>query len=160
MVRASLLLITLLSVPAASIAAGDAPLDRASLRGLKTLGVVIDQLDPELELRGITKDALQSEVEGRLQGAGLQLDKNAPEFLGLRVIHVRDSKGPYALCLSMGLYQPVLLVRDRNLRTATQTWEVESVLLAPLKLLFRSSMSEVDQLTDRFISAWRSANPE
>lgn len=129
------------------------------MRGLKSVAIVIDRLDPELVRQGLTQAFLQSRLENRLHDAAIPLDKNAGEFVGLRVIHVRGGRGPYALCLSVGLYQPIQLVRDRNVRTATQTWEVETVLMAEPKQLMEASLSSIDELADSFVAAWRSVNP-
>ena len=78
----------------------------------------------------------------------------------MRVTSVRGGRGPYALSLTIGLYQPVILSRDKNTRTATQTWEVETILIADSKQLYRATMETVDELADRFVSAFRSVNPK
>jgi hypothetical protein len=137
-------------------AAGDAVLDRNTLRGLSSVNVIIDRLDPQLEGEGLRADRLQDEIEGRLQNAGIKVNREAKEFLGLRILPVRAGKGQYGLCVALGLYQPVLLARDNKVRTATQTWEVESVLLSDRKQLFASTMGTVDELTNRFAEAWKS----
>jgi hypothetical protein len=140
-------------------AAGDAALDRATLQGLKTIGVVIDRIDPELVKQGFDRVALQSRIDVRLRKAGLPVAKNSNEFLGLRLLQVRGGRGPYALCVSIGLYQPVVLARDSKIRTATQTWEADTVLIAQPKLLYAASLDSIDELVDRFIAAWHSVNP-
>ena len=61
------------------------------------------------------------------------MDAKAPEFLGLRVMHVRRRRGPYALCLTLGVYQLITLVRDNQMKTATQTWELQTVLISDPK---------------------------
>ena len=141
-------------------AAGDAPLDRATLRGLHTVGVVVDPLDPELIRQGVTEDILKTRIEGRLRDGGIAVDKSATEFVGLRVMHVRASRGPYALCLSIGVYQPVLLVRDKAVKTATETWAVETVLMADPRVVGRESLHSVDELATRLVEAYRQANPK
>jgi hypothetical protein len=141
-------------------AANDGPLDRATLRGLKAISVVIDTLDKELDHENLTQDALKSRMERRLQNAGIPLGKDAHEFLALRVTQVRDKRGPVALSISIGLYQPVVLSRDRNIRSVTQTWEVVTTLMAEPKVLNEASMSSVDELTDRFVAAYQSVNPK
>jgi len=141
-------------------AVSDAPLDRATLRDLKSVNVIIDPLDPELVKQGLTQEILQTRIEDRLRDAGIGLDKSAKEFVGLRIMQVRAQRGPYALCLSIGVYQPVLLVRDKNLKTATQTWEVETILLSDPKVLSRESLNSVTELADRLVAAYRSVNPK
>ena len=152
-------MILLLALPVAIGGAGDAPLDRATLRGLKSLNVIIDPIDPELEKVGLTRDALQTRLSSRLRDGGIKVEDGANEFVGLRLLQVRNRRGPYAVALTIGLYQPVLLVRDQKIRTATQTWEVETILLAEPKQLERASLTSVDELAARFISAYRSVNP-
>ena len=58
MVRSILLTLALLVAFLAH--AGDATLDRASLKGVKAVGVIIDQLPPDLPKEGVTADALQA----------------------------------------------------------------------------------------------------
>jgi len=154
------LLLLLLSLSFTAGAAGDSALDRATLRGSTGVGIVIDRIDPELVKIGFDANALQTRIDVRLRNAGLPVADNANEFLGLRLLHVRNGRGPFAICLSVGFYQPVVLVRDAKSRTATQTWEVETVLMAPSNLVYSASLDSLDELVDRFIASWRSVNPK
>src|SRR5215467_6268218 len=108
--------------------AGDGELDRATLRGLKAVNVVIDYVDPQLPKEGVAAPALQDRIESRLRDAHIEVNESATEFIGLQISAVRGNRGPYALSFTIGLYQPVLTVRDRNLKTTTKTWEVETIL--------------------------------
>ena len=148
-----------LVIPATLFGAGDAPLDRSTLRGLKSFSVVVDRLEPELANAGISPNALRARIERRLETAGIAVEAKAPEFLGLRLMHVRDRRGPYFLCVAMGVYQPVTLVRDGQMKTATQTWEVQTVLISDPKGLEDAAIRAIDELLDGFIVAYRSVNP-
>ena len=150
----------LLAVPFPARGAGDAALDRATLHGLKTLNIVIDKLDPELAKEGITPSVLQSRIINKLEQAGIPVNQTVSEFVAMRITAVRGGRGPYALSLTIAFYQPVVLGRDKNVRTATQTWEVETVLISDAKQLYRASMESVDELADRFVTAFRSVNPK
>ena len=150
----------LLLLPFLTRAAGDAPLDRATLHGLKAVNIVIDQLDPSIEELGVTADALETRLLARLAAAQIPVDRTAAEFIGFRITSVRGNRGPFALSLTIGLYQPVMLSRDHNTRTATQTWEVESILMADPKQVQTASFETADQLADRFAAAYKLANPE
>ena len=154
------LLVALLVLPPVIKAAGDAPLDRATLRGLGSGGVIVDPIDPDLAKEGVTQDLLQKRIEGRLRDAGIGVDPAAPEFVGIRVLQVRAPRGPYALCLSVGVYQPVLLARNKDVKTATETWAVETVLMADPKVVSREALVSVDELASRLVAAYRSANPK
>ena len=150
----------LLFLPPATRAAGDAPLDRATLKGLKAIGAVIDTIDPELEKLGVTREAMLTAMLARLGSDHLTVDPAGAEFVGLRINAVRNGRGPFAVSLTLGLYQPVLLSRDRNVRTSTETWEVETILIADQKILLTACADSAGFLLDRFATAYRSVNPE
>jgi len=155
-----LILLALALVPPLTHAAGDYPIDRATLKGLKAVGVVIDVIDPEVERSGVTRDLVLTRMLSRLSSDHIKVDPAATEFLGLRITAVRSGRGPFALSMTVGLYQPVLLSRNREIRTSTQTWEVESVLLADSKILTTACSESADDLIDRFAKAFHATNPE
>ena len=138
--------------------AGNAALDRATLRGIKAVNVVIDSVAPEIEREGATTDGLRMRMEQKLRDAGIPIEAASTVFVALRLTSVRAGRGPFAIAATIGLYQPVTLVRDRNLKTATQTWEVETVVLADAKQVYRACMDSVDELMGHFVTAYRSVN--
>ena len=160
MSRRFLLTLALLMMPPATRAAGDAPLDRATLKGLKGVAVIIDVIDGDLQKLGVTREALINRLLGRLATDRITIDPGATEFLGLHINAVRGGRGPFALSLSMGLYQPVLLSRNHDLRTSTQTWEVDTVLMADPKALVTACAETADELADRFAMAFYAVNPK
>lgn len=137
--------------------AGDTQLERSTLRGLKAFNVVVDRVDPELESAGITPDVLHARLARRMETADIAVDAKAPEFIGLRLMQVRGKRGPYALSLTLGVYQPVTLARDPQLKTATPTWEVQTVLMSDPKNLSTAVLRATDELLDGFVTAYRSA---
>ena len=153
-----LILPALLFVPLLANAAGDAPIDRATLRGLKAVHVVLDPLSPELEKAGLTQTDLQTRLEERLRKDDVPIDPASSEFLGLRMTAVRGNRGPFAVSFSLGAYQPVQLVRDKNVRSATATWEIETVVMSDPKTLLQAAYESMEELADRFAAAWKSVN--
>jgi len=158
--RRFLLALSLFLLPVGANPAGDAPIDRATLKGLKAVGAVVDVIDPDLEKLGVTRQLVLTRVLGRLSTDHIKVDPGATEFLGLRITAVRSGHGPYALSMTFGLYQPVLLSRNHDLRTSTQTWEVDSVLLAEPKILPTACAESAEDLVDRFALAFHAVNPE
>jgi len=140
--------------------ASDTPSDRATLRGIKSVLVAVDPTGPELDQEGMRAGDLQSRIEDRLRQAEIMIDPVSREFLGLRVMAVRDSKGVYAVCFSLGVYQTVSLDRDKTIHTATQTWETQSVVLAPPKQIRAAMDNTLDEIVDQFRKAFESANPK
>jgi len=139
--------------------AGDAALDRATLRGIAAVNVVIDPVAADLQREGATADALVTRLTERLRDGGIHVDKSSSEFVALRLTSAHAGRGGFAVAATIGLYQPVMLSRDKNVKTATQTWEVETVSLADAKQVYRACMDSVDDLAGRFVTAYRSVNP-
>jgi hypothetical protein len=158
MSRLTLFLSTVLTLASTAYGAGDAPIDRATLRGLSAVNVVVDKIDQQLEAAGVTPGVIRSRIEDRLRAANITVDTSKSEFVAVRITGVRANRGPFAAAVTLGAYQPVALARDPKVRTATQTWEVESVLLAEPKQLFRAAMETIDELTASFVAAYRSVN--
>jgi hypothetical protein len=52
------------------------------------------------------------------------------------------------------------LVRNKDVKTATETWGVDTVLMADPKVVTREALNSVDELADRMVAAYRSANPK
>ena len=156
--RRTLLLFLIGSIPSLAPGAGDAALDRATLRGLTAVNVVVDKLDAQIEGAGVTASAVRARLEDRLRAANITIDESKPEFMAVRMTGVRANRGPFAVAVTLGAYQPVTLSRDPKIKTATQTWEVETVLLAEPKQLYRATMDTIDELAGAFVTAYRSVN--
>jgi hypothetical protein len=148
----------ILSIAFSALHAGDSAIDRATLRGIKAVNVVIDPLSTKLQDSGLSQDMLRKEVESHLKQAGIEVDPNAVEFLGLRVDSIAAGKGLESFNFSLGFYQRVTLNRDQSIKTATQTWDVNSMLVAARKPLVSAAVSTAGQLADQFVIAYRSVN--
>jgi hypothetical protein len=158
MIRRMLLPAALVS--ALLVHAGDSPRERATLKGSKGVSVIVDVLPEALTHEGVTEDGLRARLTQRLTEAGIPLDPDAKEFVGLSASVVRDSRGPYAVSFRLGFYQPATLARDPASRIAPETWEVDTILMAAPKMLQRAATDSVDDLAARFVAAWRSVNPQ
>jgi hypothetical protein len=150
------LLLAALALPLGG--AGDAPLDRATLRGVMAVNVVIDPVAPEMQREGVTIEGLRTRLEERMRDAGIQIDTTSTTFLALRLRSVRAARGPLAIAMNIGLYQAVTLVRDPKVRTATATWEVDTVILTDTKQVYAACMDSATDLAGRFVTAYRSVN--
>ena len=155
-----LLLVLGLALSPRGAAPSDAPLDRATLRGLKTVKAVVDSADGvAMQAAGLTPAKLAAQIEQRLAKAGIPVDPKAIEFVGLRITFAHARKTDYALGVTLGMYQNVTLTRDPAVKTMAETWSGDSILLVPPRLLAEAVANTVDQLTDQFIAAYRSTNP-
>lgn len=144
--------------PAWQASANDSQLERNTLRGLTAFNVVVDPPESELQDRGLTIVAMQTEVEQRLAKAGLRVDSNASEFLGIRIIAAHGKRTDFAVSVMLGLYQAVCLKRNPTITTAAPTWTADSVLLVPPRQFREAWIDSLDQLVDQFANAWKAAN--
>jgi hypothetical protein len=141
-------------------------MDRSTLRGLKALKVVVDSPAPEVEREGVSGDSLRITIEQKLREAGITVDHDAVEFLGLNISSARPprkmlmSKAPISLVINMGLYQIVLLNRDKTTKTVTETWGDQRVAPAAPKAIEHTVSDAVDDLVSEFITAYHAVNPK
>ena len=148
--------VTLLSV---CCLATDSSMDRATLRGLKAVNVVVDPLSNEMERLGLNRDTLRADIEQRLRDAGIKIDNESPEFLGLNISSARMKRGPQALLLNLGLYQIVMLNRDKTTKTVAETWGAQMVMAVSPKAKDRAVVDAVGEMVGQFITAYQAMNP-
>jgi hypothetical protein len=157
-----------LTVLAGGSLAGDSTMDRATLRGLKAVKVVVDPPPPEMERAGFDRDHLRASIEQKIRDAGIKIDNDAIEFLGLGIAMVQGGrkvplsfgKTPVSLTLSLGVYQVIVLSRDQTIKTVAETWEQQKVIQATAKSLDNVLPGAIDELADQFVKAYRSVNPQ
>src|ERR1700693_5462168 len=84
--------------------ASDTSMDRATLRGLNAVKVVVDPLGPELEREGLDANRLRGSIEQKLRFASIKVDNDVNEFIGLSVSFAQAGrkvlsvkKGPFSL---------------------------------------------------------------
>jgi hypothetical protein len=106
---------------------GDAG-DRGVLKGIKSIGVELEDLPRMAEKLGIRKEGLKMEVASRLRQAGievagddaLKLDPSLP-FLKVSLI-IGYSKPTYIYAVVVGLNEKVLLERDPRIISYAMPW--------------------------------------
>jgi hypothetical protein len=153
---------------AGSCLAGDSTMDRATLRGLKAIKVVVDPPPSDIEREGFDREHLRTIIEEKLRGAGIKIDNDSIEFLGLGIssgpggrkspITFRKGSSP-SLTWALGVYQVVLLSRDQTTKTVAETWGVDKVISADPKARDRLVSGALDELVDQFAKAYRAVNP-
>jgi hypothetical protein len=157
----------LLGLLAGASFGGDSAMDRATLRGIKAVKVVVDPPDPELEREGIDRERLRTSIELQLRNARIKIDPDALEFLGVSFppveagrksrLAIRKTARPVAV--GLGVYQLVLLSRDKETKTVAETWGQQRVVSAAGRDLEREVSSAVEELVDQFVRAYRAVNP-
>ena len=138
-------------------AAGDM-FERASLVGLTTVQVVVEDLAPDITQDGLDRERTKTAVERQLQRAGLSVEQQAENALYIHLDTVKNEAGSYSYGLSLQLLQLVLLFRDPALVTWGTTWSLSQVgSIAP------HNVGELESLIARgvsmFIEDYQAANP-
>ena len=141
--------------------------NRATLRGLKGVGVLVEKLPREVEQEGLKRDQLQMEVESKLRTAGIKvLTKeealNIPGepylYININVNIAKTEADIYPYSIDLLLIQKVSLLRDPKLTSYAITWSTGGVGSIGKPILSQLAES-VEQMVDVFIKAYLSENP-
>jgi len=146
--------------------AGDDELDRATLRGLSGIGVLVESLDPEDERAGLTQAQLQTDVELRLRKAGIKVmtKQETLQTPGIPILYVQlgiihDPLG-YSLAVIVGLHQQVILVRDPSIVTQGITWSINGVGRGSPDNFVKEARGRVADFVDQFMNVYLAMNPK
>jgi hypothetical protein len=158
------LLLPLLVIASAS----DDKADRATLKGIKTVCVVVETADQARYK--FSKEALQTDIEGKLKQAGIDVDKNGTTclYLNVRALQaierqaIRRKEKPiplYAVDVRLEFLQTVALTRDPTAKTDAPTWSVANMATVAADDLGGTALEITTSLVDQFVTAYKSVNP-
>jgi hypothetical protein len=163
-----LLVISLSLMWGSSVSAVNGISNRATLRGLKGIGVLVERLPLEVEQEGLKRDQLQIEVESKLRIAGIKvLTKeeafNSPGepflYININVNISKTESDIYPYSIDLLLVQKVSLLRDPNLTSYAITWSTGGVGSIG-KTIVNQLLESVQQTVDVFIRAYLAENPK
>jgi hypothetical protein len=142
--------------------AADEEITRRSLRGLKGVAVLVESLKPEVEANGLTRVAIQTDVELKLRQTGIPVldlgNANAVLDVAVSVITHLDTLWPYVI--EVQLLQDAALVRDPSIVAPfARSWHV-TVFGYVGKDGIRGRRDDVKDQVDQFINAYLAANPK
>ena len=144
--------------------ASDSANERASLTGLTTLSVVVEDLSPTAVSSGLTTAALQMDAERRLRQAGIALTPDADAYMYVHVTVADPGPSiPFPYYVDVSLIQEIRLPRGGiQTRTPLQspTWSVSRLGIAGGDRLRANIVDRVNELVDQFVRAYRSVNPK
>ena len=142
--------------------------NRATLRGLSGVGVLVEQLAPEIEREGLIKNQLQIEVELKLKMAGIKVLtkeeclKTPGEpylYVNVNVNIAKTESDIYPYSIDVLLMQKVSLLRDPKQTTYAVTWSTGGVGSIEKSILSQLRGS-VEEMVDIFIKTYLSENPK
>ncbi len=141
-------------------------IDEETLQGIKGVGVVVEDINPEIEKNGLSTSQIQTDVELKLRMAGINVLTTeerlvAPGKPWLYVkTHVLKSSQmkAYVFVVNLKLLQEVYLVRNAQI-TSAPTWHVGAggFGISPDLDVIRGVIKDS---VDVFLNAWLSVNPK
>lgn len=142
----------------------DTPHERASLKGLKGVMVMVGMLGPPYGDHGLSIiQQLQTDIELRLRQGGIQVSSEPrgylPGYLNVNITRWKNAGGTYEVNVLLRLNQLVRLERNLNIQTLGTTWHAESLFPVRADSL-RDVQSHVADLVDEFINAYLEQNPK
>jgi hypothetical protein len=139
--------------------AEDKEITRMTLRGIKEVNVVIESIEPEIQSLGLTQDQVKADVEGKLREANIAVSPDVERgrpALYLYVQVIRPEKlNRLFYSISLSVLQNVVLERDPNVKTNTDTWVVRMLGMSSGTEAIRS---DIRSLLDQFVEDYRKAN--
>ncbi|MBI4628075.1 MAG: hypothetical protein HY729_05150 [Candidatus Rokubacteria bacterium] len=157
----------LLVVPRATNAV-DNESERATLKGLPGVLVLVEDMNPEVERAGLARATLQTDVELKLRQAGIAVLSTtemlaAPGYphlyLNVATGAPRTAPGLYVYSIQLSLKQQVVVVRNTAVSLAS-TWSTTAKFGTVGADRLSSVRESVRDQVDKFINAWLSVNPK
>ena len=139
--------------------AEDKEITRLTLRGIKEVNLVIESIEPEIQNLGLTQAQVQADVEAKLREANIavapDIERGRPAvYLYVQVIRPeRINRLFYSISLSV--LQNVILERDPNVKTNTDTWVARMLGMSSGTQAIRA---DIRSLLDQFIEDFGKAN--
>ena len=131
--------------------------EREYLEDLREVNVLVEELPPEIEAAGLTRDGIEGAIEERLRERRVPIGRSRlAGDLYVRIGTHRGSTGLYAYFARVSLQQLVTIEGNRQ-RAFVDTWDLES-----LGLVGEGNLPQVEQvvleIVDVFIADYFSVN--
>lgn len=150
--------------------ADDNEFTRSTLKGVQGMGIFIENVNPDIEKDGLTRDQIRKDVERTLQTAGINIlseEERSQEigspYLYVNVHMIKMSEEEYYICnIYVGFRQDATLVRNPDVTTESVSF-IPSVATWSIGTLGISSelndiQDSIKEQIDKFIDAYRSVN--
>jgi hypothetical protein len=143
---------------------GDTTEERASLKGIKSVCVIVEDIKKDSDSGGLTIDQIQIDVELRLRKAGIAVadrKSGCPIILDVNLtVSKLDDVGPlYLYNGDVAVMQYVKTVANNNLSVAT-TWSKNTFGVVGSKVVATQVRSSLGDVVDKFLNAYLSVNPK
>lgn len=146
----------------------DSQSNRATLKGLTGVGVLVEKLPAELEKEGLHRDQIQKDVEAKLKKAGIKVysreecSKIPGEpylYINLNVNVAKTESDIYPYTIDIMLIQKVSLIRDPHRVAYAVTWSTGGVG-SVTKSIVSQLRENVAEVVEIFIQRFLAENPK
>jgi SPOR domain len=140
--------------PKTTVHGYDSDLSRATLKGITSVFVVVENLDDDAKKIGLTEESIKTDVELKLLMAGMNFATNGFTVPGNTHLHVNVGVlPPQAASIQVEL----LLRRNSEPVFGATNWSLHGEITNPTLQGIRDF---IKQLVDQFLNAWLSVNPK
>jgi hypothetical protein len=150
------------------IGAGSSPIQaqdnertRASLKGISSLSVLIENLPDGAKVLGLTKESIQTDVELKLRLAGIRVLTPEEDYkvLGSPYLYVdlNLTNSAQAASIEVELHQDARLDLNGQPAIGVTTWDTGYLVSNPTAQGVRDRIKD---LVDKFLNVWLSVNPK
>jgi hypothetical protein len=162
----NVLIACLVSSSATRALADDQKNDRATLRGIASVVVLVGNFGSDTKSDGLTEDQVQTDTELRLRKAGVKVLTlsdvvgNRAFILLIKSTFVKPKSSElYAVNCSVSLVQYVI-VSANGVGTTASTWSDAVLLTVGSSKMSMAVRETIGDLVDEFVNAYLSVNPK
>lgn len=143
-----------------STAVYPATADDETLKGITSIKVFVEGVDPADKPRGLTRGQLQTDVESRLRKAGIAVSADATEYLYVNVNTLHSRQRLTSFSVVVMVRQSAYLIRDPSITApaAISWWKGTDGITVSNNL--SGVRDAIGDLVDQFITAYRKQNPK
>jgi len=140
--------------------------DSYGLQGLKTVGIVVSELSPDLERGGLHAAELRAKAEEMLKSIGIEplpveslFDPTTQAYIRLSVRSTLAAEKNRVYAVDLELRQKARLLREPDIEAVVTTWSSGEIGLTPVADM-KEIEGAVSDLFSRFSVAYWKENPK
>jgi hypothetical protein len=141
----------------------DSEQTRESLRGIKGVRVVVEDVSADAVRDGLTRDQIQTDVELRLRKAGINVVNNTPAARAILSIyaHLLKANGNLGYIYNCDVHLAQLVTANANgVSVVATTWSTGMLGGVESSNMPRTIRDNIGDLVDDFLNAYLSVNPK
>jgi len=146
---------------------GKSKLQRTTLRGLKGVYVLIEELNPDLEKDGLTGEQLLTDAELKLRKVGIEVLTEeewlkTPDlpYLYVNINGDKVKNTFYCLSIQVSLIQEIRLERNSFIKASSSTWQTSSVGGCNESVVISTVRDGLGDIINNFINDYLAENPK